>query len=153
MVSPLAVVVLAAGKGTRTRLPVPKVLLPACGRTLIEWVLAAVDELAPERTVIVLHHGKDEVERSLDLHSRHNVTTVDQRELRGTGHAVLAVEQALSGFTGDVLVVYGDCPLITPATLKRLRAARHENAAAVLTAFPNDAFGLGRILRDPTGRL
>jgi bifunctional UDP-N-acetylglucosamine pyrophosphorylase/glucosamine-1-phosphate N-acetyltransferase len=79
--------------------------------------------------------------------------TVDQGELRGTGHAVLAAERALDGFTGDLLVVYGDCPLITPHTLRRLRAARHQNSAAVLTAFPEDATGLGRILRDPTGRI
>jgi bifunctional UDP-N-acetylglucosamine pyrophosphorylase/glucosamine-1-phosphate N-acetyltransferase len=157
MTTPLAVVVLAAGKGTRTRLPIPKVLLSACGRSLLDWVLGEVEALAPERTVLVLHHGKDEIEKTLRLEQRPWVSVVDQGEPRGTGHAVLAAARFLEGFHGDLLVLYGDCPLMSAATLRALVAARHgaggEAAAAMLTAYPADPTGLGRILRDPQGGL
>lgn len=152
---PLAVVVLAAGLGKRTKVSTPKVLLPLCGRTLLGTVLDTVRELQPERTVVVLHHGKAEVEKALA--ERTDLTLVDQGEPRGTGHAVRVAAEALGGFHGEVLVVYGDCPLITATTLGELRKARRAAggkrpaAAALVTAFPDDPSGLGRILRDAEG--
>ncbi|MDA0373877.1 MAG: NTP transferase domain-containing protein [Planctomycetota bacterium] len=146
MSRPLAVVVLAAGKGTRTKVSLPKVLLPICGRTLLATVLDEVGELGPARTVVVLHHQKDRVEATLA--DRPGLTIVDQGEPRGTGHAVQVAMQALEGFDGDVLICYGDMPLLSAGTYAELRDAAAGHAASILTAFPDDVAGLGRILRD-----
>jgi bifunctional UDP-N-acetylglucosamine pyrophosphorylase/glucosamine-1-phosphate N-acetyltransferase len=148
MARPLAVIVLAAGLGKRTNVSVPKVLLPLCGRTLLGTVLDAVAELGPDRTLVVLHHHKDKVEQTIA--DRAGVTVVDQGVPRGTGHAVQVAMRALGAFTGDVVVVYGDCPLITADTLRALRAARGR-AASLLTAQLADPSGLGRVLRDEGG--
>jgi bifunctional UDP-N-acetylglucosamine pyrophosphorylase/glucosamine-1-phosphate N-acetyltransferase len=146
---PLAVLVLAAGLGKRTKVSLPKVMLPLCGRTLLGTVLDEVAALAPARTVVVLHHGKEKVEASLA--SRGGLTIVDQGAPRGTGHAVQVAMAALEGFEGDVLVCYGDMPLLRGETYAALREARGDAAAALLTALPDDPTGLGRILRDESG--
>ncbi|MEZ5964483.1 MAG: NTP transferase domain-containing protein [Planctomycetota bacterium] len=151
MSRPLAVVVLAAGLGKRTKVAVPKVLLPLCGRTLLDTVLDSVHELAPDRTVVVLHHHKAAVEKAIA--HRPGLTVVDQGEPRGTGHAVQVAMETLVDFEGDIMVVYGDCPLVTTPTLGALRAARGEAGASLLTALPDDPSGLGRILRDVTGNI
>jgi len=151
MSRPLAVVVLAAGLGKRTKVSLPKVLLPLCGRTLIDTVLDVVAELHPERTVVVLHHHKERVAKAIA--GRSGLQIVDQGEPRGTGHAVQVAMESLIGFEGDVMVVYGDCPLITAPTLRALRDARGEAGASVLTAFADDPTGLGRILRDVNGNI
>lgn len=152
MSRPLAVIVLAAGLGTRTKVSVPKVLLPLCGRTMLTTVLDAVGALEPTRTVVVLHHGKDQVEAAIA--DRQGLTLVDQGTPRGTGHAVQVAVDAIPDFEGDVLVVYGDVPLMTTETLAELRAARPAGGgASVLTAFPEDPTGLGRILRDESANL
>ena len=151
MSRPLAVVVLAAGLGKRTKVNVPKVLLPLCGRTLLDTVLAAVSELEPERTIVVLHHHKEAVQKTIA--GRPGLTTVDQGEPRGTGHAVQVAMESLVEFEGDIMVVYGDCPLITAPTLRALREARAGAGASVLTAVPDDPTGLGRILRDMSGNI
>lgn len=155
MSRPLAVICLAAGLGKRTKVSLPKVLLPLCGRTLAATALAATAPLQPARTVVVLHHQKDKVEASLreavgGMFAR--LEFVDQGAPKGTGHAVQVAMQALDGFVGDVLVVYGDCPLITTATLQQLVEARRAAPCSVLTAYPEDPTGLGRILRDDDGR-
>ncbi|MBI5849588.1 MAG: bifunctional N-acetylglucosamine-1-phosphate uridyltransferase/glucosamine-1-phosphate acetyltransferase [Planctomycetes bacterium] len=151
MTRPLAVLVLAAGLGKRTKLSLPKVMLPLCGRTLLGTVLDEVAALAPERTVVVLHHGRELVEKGLA--GRDGLTVVDQGSPKGTGHAVQVAMQALDGFRGDVLVGYGDMPLLERATYSALRDARGDAAAALLTAIPDDPTGLGRILRDEDGTL
>jgi bifunctional UDP-N-acetylglucosamine pyrophosphorylase/glucosamine-1-phosphate N-acetyltransferase len=151
MSRPLAVVVLAAGLGKRTRVGVPKVLLPLCGRSLLETVLDTAHDLAPERTVVVLHHHKEMVEKAIA--HRAGLTVVDQGEPRGTGHAVQVAMTALADFPGDVMIVYGDCPLVTVPTLRALRAARGNCGASLLTAVPDDPSGLGRILRDVAGNI
>ena len=150
MSRPLAVVCLAAGLGKRTKVSIPKVLLPICGRTLVGSVLDAVAALQPDRTVVVLHHQKEKVQKHLQ--ERPGVTFVDQGAPKGTGHAVAVAMEALAGFVGDVIVVYGDCPLITTATLQALRETRGDAPASVLTAYPDNVTGLGRILRDDDGR-
>ncbi|MBX3462123.1 MAG: bifunctional N-acetylglucosamine-1-phosphate uridyltransferase/glucosamine-1-phosphate acetyltransferase [Planctomycetes bacterium] len=156
MSRPLAVICLAAGLGKRTKVSMPKVLLPLCGRTLAASALAAVAPLEPDCTVVVLHHHKEAVEASLRAavgSSLRDLRFVDQGAPKGTGHAVQVAMQALGGFRGDVLVVYGDCPLVTTATLRRLRELRAEDTpCSVLTACPDDPSGLGRILRDAEGR-
>lgn len=151
MSRPLAVVVLAAGLGKRTKVGVPKVLLPLCGRSLLVTVLDAVADLAPDRTVVVLHHNKAAVEKAIA--SRAELTVVDQGVPRGTGHAVQVAMESLIDFEGDVMVVYGDCPLVTTPTMRALRAARGSAGASLLTAVPEDPSGLGRVLRDVTGNI
>lgn len=151
MSRPLAVVVLAAGLGKRTKVSVPKVLLPLCGRTLLDTVLDVVAELSPDRTVVVLHHNKAVVEKAIA--HRPGLTVVDQGQPRGTGHAVQVAMESLLEFEGDVIVAYGDCPLITAPTLAALRAARGDSGASLLTAVPDDPSGLGRILRDVAGNI
>jgi bifunctional UDP-N-acetylglucosamine pyrophosphorylase/glucosamine-1-phosphate N-acetyltransferase len=153
MPRPLAVICLAAGLGKRTKVSTPKVLLPLCGRSLAASALAAAAPLQPQRTVVVLHHQKDAVEASLRAAGQgQNLEFVDQGAPKGTGHAVAAAMTTLADFQGDVLVLYGDCPLITTATLERLRALRKDAPCSVLTAFPDSPAGLGRILRDGQGR-
>jgi bifunctional UDP-N-acetylglucosamine pyrophosphorylase/glucosamine-1-phosphate N-acetyltransferase len=149
------VICLAAGLGKRTKVSVPKVLLPLCGRSLAASVLGAVETLQPTRTVVVLHHQRERVQQAIGVELAAVTTAidfVDQGEPKGTGHAVQVAMQALEGFTGDVLVVYGDCPLIRGETLQELRELRGDAPCSVLTAYPDDPHGLGRILRDDEGR-
>lgn len=156
MSRPLAVICLAAGLGKRTKVSMPKVLLPLCGRTLAASALAAVAPLQPARTVVVLHHQKDAVQKSLQAaigSSLREVGFVDQGAPKGTGHAVQVAMAALGSFVGDVLVIYGDCPLVTTDTLRELCELRAGGVpCSVLTACPEDPTGLGRILRDEEGR-
>jgi bifunctional UDP-N-acetylglucosamine pyrophosphorylase/glucosamine-1-phosphate N-acetyltransferase len=147
----LAVICLAAGLGKRTKVNMPKVLLPLCGRTLAACVLDATSALGPRHTVMVLHHQKEKVQQALA--DRQGLKFVDQGKPLGTGHAVKAAMTALADFDGDVIVVYGDCPLMTAPTLQMLRDARGEQACAMLTARPANLSGMGRILRDGKGRL
>ena len=153
MTRPLAVLVLAAGLGKRTRVGIPKVLLPLCGRSLVECVLDAVEGLEPAHRVLVLHNQKERVEKALaDRLTDPKTVSVDQGQPRGTGHAVQVGMSALpADFAGDVLVVYGDTPLLTTETLQALRDARGGGACSMLTAFPDDPTGLGRILRNEEG--
>ena len=151
MAKPLAVIVLAAGFGTRTKVGFPKVLLPLCGRTVLSTVLDTVATLLPERTVVLVHHGKEQVEK--DLLDREGCISLDQGEPKGTGHAVQVAMTALEDFEGDVLVVYGDVPLISADTLRLLRTYRGSGAASILTAFASPPEGMGRILRDGEGQL
>jgi bifunctional UDP-N-acetylglucosamine pyrophosphorylase/glucosamine-1-phosphate N-acetyltransferase len=154
MSRPLAVICLAAGLGKRTKVSLPKVLLPLCGRTLAHSALAAVAPLQPARVIVVVHHQQEKVRAAVQaacggMFSR--LEFVDQGAPKGTGHAVQVAMQALGDFRGDVLVTYGDCPLITTATLEALRELRGEAPCSVLTAHLDDPTGYGRILRDDDG--
>lgn len=170
--SPLAVLVLAAGKGTRTRVPVPKVLLPLCGSPLLDYVLDAVTSLEPAHTVVVLHHGMDEIVRRMGARfEKDRVRVVDQGTPQGTGHATARALEALDAelgrpFEGDVLIVYGDCPLVTGESLRELVGVLHvprerthsgngdpsaTTTASLLTCDELPPEGLGRILRDAEG--
>lgn len=155
MPRPLAVIILAAGKGTRTKVSVSKVLLPLCGRTLAGTVVDECAALAPDRTVVVVHHQKEQVEKALSgaRIGGEPLVFVDQGDPKGTGHAVQVAMAQLADFDGDVLITYGDMPLVTTQTLESLRAARGDHPASVLTAVPLDPTGLGRILRDAEGNV
>jgi bifunctional UDP-N-acetylglucosamine pyrophosphorylase/glucosamine-1-phosphate N-acetyltransferase len=143
----LAIVVLAAGRGTRTKVSLPKMLLPLCGRTLVTTVLDEVAALGAQRTVVVVHHGRDRIAAALA--DRDALELVDQGEPRGTGHAVQVAMRVLAGFEGNVLVVNGDGALIRGATLAELVSVRDAEAAAavLLTSVPPDPSGYGRIVR------
>lgn len=148
--SELAVLILAAGKGTRMPPELPKVLHAVGGVPLIEHVLRTARALEPTRILLVLGHRVDEVRAAV---AGADVEIVLQLDPRGTGDAVRRAEPALRGFTGDLLVLYGDVPLVRPATLRDLleRHRLEENAATLLTATLPDASGYGRILRDADG--
>jgi UDP-N-acetylglucosamine pyrophosphorylase len=149
-VSELAVLILAAGKGTRMPADLPKVLRPVAGEPLLAHVLRTARALEPARIVLVLGHRADEVRAAIGAA---DLEIVLQPDPRGTGEAVRLAGAALAGFDGDVLVLYGDVPGVRPATLRELieRHALEENAATLLTASLADASGYGRIVRDELG--
>lgn len=151
----LGVVVLAAGQGKRMRSPLPKVLHEAAGKPLLEHVLSAVAPLGPERTVVVVGHRAEAVEARFAGYAGGSVEFVRQDFTLGygTGVAFRQTERALAGFAGDVLVLYGDGPLIRTETLRRLTRT-HAAAGAgmtLLTTEVADPYGLGRIIRSPDG--
>ena len=151
----LGVVILAAGQGTRMRSPLPKVLHEAAGRPLLEHVLLATLPLEPERTVVVVGHRAEDVETRFADYAGRGVRFVRQDFGLGygTGIAVRQAEPALAGVEGDVLVLYGDGPLIRTETLRRLTRthAAAGDGMTLLTTEVADPYGLGRIVRAAGG--
>ena len=145
--NPVHLVVLAAGKGTRMKSGLPKVLHAAGGLPLIEHVLRTADTLSPTSIVIVVGHQAEAVRGALA--GRPNLQFVLQEPQLGTGHALLQAGDALAGATGTVVLLSGDVPLLTPATLQALVSRHVETGAAatVLTAMVADPAGYGRIER------
>jgi len=149
--SKLAVVVLAAGEGTRMKSRLPKVLHPIAGRPMIQYVLDAVAELVDEKPVLVIGYGADLMRQELG----DAVTYVLQEQQLGTGHAVLQTREELEGRADTILVLYGDMPLLSTATLHSLIDAHETHAVPItmLTCIYDDPMGFGRILRDKEGRV
>ncbi|MBM3517386.1 MAG: bifunctional UDP-N-acetylglucosamine diphosphorylase/glucosamine-1-phosphate N-acetyltransferase GlmU, partial [Alphaproteobacteria bacterium] len=149
--SPLAVLILAAGKGTRMRSGRPKVMHAIAGRPMIDYVLDAARALKPERLAVVIGPDMPELrERVAPLE------VIVQPERLGTGHAVMAASAWLAGFSGDVLVLFGDTPRLTPATLARLLARRRAvpaPAAVALGMRPADPAAYGRLVTGESGEL
>ncbi len=148
----LAVIVLAAGKGTRMESELPKVLHPLLGKPLIDYVLNAAGLLRPEKIVVVVGHEREQ----LQVHLRdRRVLFAIQDPPQGTGHAVLQAEPFLTGFIGDILVVSGDVPLLRGETLVKLLQVhrRNQNHATVLSAVVENPTGYGRIVRSGNGVL
>jgi bifunctional UDP-N-acetylglucosamine pyrophosphorylase/glucosamine-1-phosphate N-acetyltransferase len=146
---PLAAVVLAAGKGKRLKSDLPKVLHPVAGRPAIWHVLQAARAARPDRIVIVVGSGKERVTAVVrDFGIRPEPLFVEQRELLGTGHAVMAAEEAV-GAVDDVLVLPGDEPLVTGEQVRGLvRLLRRRDAAAVIqTTVAADPRGFARVIR------
>jgi bifunctional UDP-N-acetylglucosamine pyrophosphorylase/glucosamine-1-phosphate N-acetyltransferase len=139
-------IVLAAGEGTRMRSARPKVLHNVAGQSLLAHVLTGVGTAGTTATAVVIGPGQDEVAAEVKRVVPKAATFV-QRERRGTAHAVLAAKAAIERQPDDILVVYGDTPLIRPATLKRLRAPLAAGAAIAVSAFrPSDPTGYGRLI-------
>ena len=142
------VVILAAGKGTRMKSALPKVLHQVAGAPMIDYVLAAARPLAPATVTVVVGHEADSVRDRLE--QRCDVRFVLQEPQLGTGHALRQTERLFAGTEGTLVLLYGDVPLLTAATLERLvethRFARA--AATVLTAEFDDPTGYGRIVRE-----
>src|SRR5688572_12260196 len=147
----LEIIVLAAGLGKRMRSDLPKVLHPLAGRPLLGHVLETARALSPRRIAVVHGHGAEQVRAAFNDAGDAPIDWVLQAEQLGTGHAV---RQALPGLApdSDVLILYGDVPLVRPATLRRLVDASRDGLA-VLTADLADPTGYGRILRDQAGRV
>ncbi|MEO3433227.1 bifunctional UDP-N-acetylglucosamine diphosphorylase/glucosamine-1-phosphate N-acetyltransferase GlmU [Inquilinus sp. CAU 1745] len=148
---PLACLVLAAGKGTRMKSDLPKVLHPVAGRPMVAHVVAALEALRPERIGIVVGPGMEDVARAVAPHR-----PVVQESQLGTGDAVRSALPLIEGFEGDVLVVFGDTPLVSPGTLGELAAALHgpgDPAVAVLGMRPDDPGQYGRLVLGGDGTL
>ena len=148
MTHSLAVAVLAAGKGTRMRSRLPKVLHPLGGRTLVVNVLASLEQVQPDRQIAIIGYLADEVRAALAHVS--DLEFVEQTEQLGTGHAVQQVISALEGFEGNLLVLNGDVPLLRPETIAKMVKTHVENnnAATILTAQFDDPTGYGRVFCD-----
>ena len=144
-------VILAAGKGTRMKSDLPKVLHKVAGISMLEHVFRSVNAINPEKTVTVIGHKAELVEQVLAGQTEF----VRQTEQLGTGHAVMMAEPVLENLTGQTLVIAGDTPLITGESLKNLIDfhINHKNVATILTAEADDPFGYGRIVRNQHGEV
>ncbi len=145
-------IVLAAGKGTRMKSDLPKVLMPICGRPMIDYVLDALVEGGIQRIITVVGYRADLVREAID--GRSNVDFALQSEQRGTGHAVMMCRDLLADVEGPVLIVTGDAPLMQPDSVAALLEdyARRPAACVLGTAYKDDPGGLGRIVRDAAGK-
>jgi len=141
--APLACIILAAGQGTRMRSTLPKVLHPVANAPMIEHVLAAAAELLPEQIAVVIAPGMDTVEKAVAPHR-----CVIQQQPLGTGDAVKAARSVLEKFRGDIIVLFGDAPLVTAEALRNLQRKRIESGAAIVVAgfSPTDQAPYGRLI-------
>ena len=149
--SPLAIV-LAAGKGSRMKSDLPKVLFPVCGRPMIHFVLDALDKAGFKNQVAVVGHRSEDVKAELETRPKPPKFALQSEQL-GTGHAVMQCCEFLDGHKGPVLVVAGDSPLIQSSSLEKLLTYFESNRPSLLlgTLIKADPKGLGRIVRNPDG--
>jgi bifunctional UDP-N-acetylglucosamine pyrophosphorylase/glucosamine-1-phosphate N-acetyltransferase len=150
---PFAAVILAAGKGTRMKSDLHKVLHPIAGRPMLLHLLAGLDGLGAERRVVVVGSGREQVERAV---APLGVEVAVQEPQHGTAHAVRQAEAALAGFAGDVLILYGDVPMVPAETCARMLDRLHGGdapAVVVLGFRPPDPLAYGRIVADADGRI
>lgn len=148
----LAVIILAAGKGTRMQSSLAKVLIPVAGHPLLHYVLDLSSQLNPVRTIVVVGHQADQVQEAF---ADRGVEFVVQHEQLGTGHAAQQAKAKLENFAGLVLVLCGDMPLIRLGTLLKM-VARHRASEAkctVLTLKSGGCHDFGRIIRDDKGSI
>ncbi|HEY1142793.1 MAG TPA: bifunctional UDP-N-acetylglucosamine diphosphorylase/glucosamine-1-phosphate N-acetyltransferase GlmU [Sphingomicrobium sp.] len=141
-----AVVILAAGQGTRMRSDTHKVLHPIACKPLLMHLLDSVDRVGAEKRVVVVGKGRDQVERAL---AGRDVTIAHQAEQKGTAHAVQQAQDALAGYDGAVLILYGDTPFVEPETLKRMLDRLDGDGGpgvVVLASTPDDPLKYGRII-------
>ncbi len=147
MTKQIAAIILAAGKGTRMKSDLHKVLHPIAGRPMLLHLMASVDALSPAKKVVVVGDKADQIEAAL---AGSAVLAVQEPQL-GTGHAVQQAESALAGFDGDVLILYGDVPFVPTATMQAMvdRLGAADAPAVVVLAFePDDALQYGRVITD-----
>lgn len=147
----LAVIILAAGKGTRMKSETPKVLHEICGRPMLEYVLDLVQGLKADKIITVLGYKHQDVKKTL----KSKIGVVIQKEINGTAGAVRQAMPLLNSFKGTVLVLYGDTPLLKKETIKKLLEHHQKNnfAVTLLTANLDKPKGYGRIIRDKYGVL
>ncbi|MCK4236977.1 MAG: NTP transferase domain-containing protein [Candidatus Krumholzibacteria bacterium] len=146
----LAALILAAGEGTRMKSGLAKVLHEVCGKAMIRCVIETVNAVSPSRIVIVVGHQADSVREELE---GEEVEFILQKERLGTGHAALMSGPLLGDFSGTIVVLNGDTPLLKPETLGNFIEFHREAAASatVLSALLDDPSGYGRIIRDVDG--
>ncbi len=142
----LAVIILAAGKGTRMKSDLPKVLHKVCGKSMLGHVISVATSLDPKKLTVVLAPNSEQVEKEVRLHFPATEISIQQQQL-GTGDAVKAAKDALKGFTGNVIILSGDTPLISAETAKLLtQAIKSENEIHLLGFTPHDAARYGRLV-------
>ena len=143
--SPLAIVILAAGKGTRMKSDLHKVLHPIAGRPMLEHLLASAAKLKPDRQVVVVGQGREQLEAAV----RERAAIAVQEPQHGTVHAVQQAQGALAGFSGDVLILYGDVPVVRTETMAAMIERLHagDSPAVVVLGFePENPLQYGRII-------
>jgi len=145
-----AIVILAAGKGTRMKSHLPKVLHSLAGRPMLAYSLDLADAVGDMPPVVIVGYKAEEVKAAVGPRA----AFVVQREQLGTGHAVMQAEAALKGKADTVVVYYADMPLITAETVRRIQTLHHETDATItmLTVIADDPRGFGRLVRDEQGR-
>lgn len=161
----LTTVILAAGKGTRMKSMLPKVLNPLLGRPMIHWVIDVAQKIGSDKIVVVVGHQSDLVKNEInnfydpeknpfsDCRFNAEIVFVEQKEQLGTGHAVQQCIPFLKQQTGRVLILSGDVPLIEEKTLKKMiDLTDEETFATILTSTTEDPTGYGRIFRDKSGQ-
>ncbi|MBN3940094.1 MAG: bifunctional UDP-N-acetylglucosamine diphosphorylase/glucosamine-1-phosphate N-acetyltransferase GlmU [Nostoc sp.] len=141
----VVVAILAAGRGTRMKSRLPKVLHSLGGRSLVERVLESVEPLSPSRRIVIVGYQSEEVQAA--MHSIPSLEFVEQTVQLGTGHAIQQLLPHLENYTGDLLVLNGDLPLIRSETLKQMLQThiRNQNSATILTSHLPDPTGYGRV--------
>ncbi len=141
-----AAIIMAAGLGTRMKSRIPKILHEVCGKPMLQWVIDALLPLSLDKIIVVLGQKNGP---EFDL-IKGNIDYVIQHEKKGTGHAIMQAEKILSSFNGNVLILSGDVPLITTATLRDLLVVHQEQfaSATILTSLVDNPTGYGRILRN-----
>ncbi|MBD2038458.1 bifunctional UDP-N-acetylglucosamine diphosphorylase/glucosamine-1-phosphate N-acetyltransferase GlmU [Leptolyngbya sp. FACHB-321] len=147
----VAVAILAAGRGTRMKSDLPKVLHRLGGKTLVEWVLGSASAVDVDRRLVIVGYRSELIKQAFAQRDDGNTLEfVEQREQLGTGHAVQQLLSPLHGFEGDLLILNGDVPLLRPLTLKHLLQTHreHQNAATILTAQLPNPKGYGRVFCD-----
>ena len=147
----VVVAILAAGKGTRMRSNLPKVLHSLAGKSLVERVIESAEPLSPSRKLVIVGYQSQEVKTAID--SIHGVEFVEQTVQLGTGHAIQQLLPYLQDYTGDLLILNGDVPLLRTETLKALLQTHQENhnSCTILTAQLANPQGYGRVFRDSQG--
>lgn len=147
-----AAVILAAGKGTRMKSDLHKVLHPIAGRAMLDHLMASVDVLAPAHKIVVVGAGREQLEAAVEGRAK----TCLQEPQHGTGHAVQQAESDLADYDGDVLILYGDVPFVRTATMEMMLDRLHAEdapAVVVLGFEPDDALQYGRVITDDAGRI
>jgi len=147
----VVVAILAAGKGTRMKSNLPKVLHSLGGKSLVERVIESAEPLSPSRRLVIVGYQSQEVKTAMD--SIHGVEFVEQTVQLGTGHAIQQLLPHLEGYTGDLLILNGDVPLLRTETLKNLLQTHQENqnSCTILSAQLANPQGYGRVFRDSQG--
>ncbi len=142
----LKTLILAAGKGTRMKSDMPKVIHKVNGVPMITKIIDTLSGLNPEENILILGHKKEEVLKVVG----ENCDYVLQTEQLGTGHAVIQAKEKLEGYDGDVMILYGDTPLLRESTLKSLYEYHKESGAVttILTSIYENPFGYGRIVKE-----
>ena len=147
--SDIAAIILAAGKGTRMKSDTHKVLHPIAGKPMLMHLLDSFAELKMQRTVVVVGDKREQLDAAL---AEREVTTALQEPQQGTAHAALQAKEALAGFSGNILVCFGDCPMVQADTVRKLTAALDDGAKVAVLGFrPDDPLEYGRIIAGDDG--
>lgn len=149
--TPIHVIILAAGDSTRLKSRLSKVLHPLCGRPMLDYVLSAARSLKPKKIAMVVGRGREKIQERYE--GNRGLVFAYQSQRLGTAHAVQVGYRALGNPGGNVLILSGDVPLITPRTLKSLQRHGREKSLSFLSAILPDPTGYGRVVRDSKGRV